>query len=79
MALGEDMRGILDLRSAVNQLGEDLRAKGWVNSWLNELTSRHIKNVDETMLVIFAEGEALRVLERFRKLPSSAILPTLQS
>jgi len=79
MALGEDMRGILDLRSAVNQLGEDLRAKGWVGSWLNELTSRHIKNVDETMLVIFAEGEALRVLERFSELPSSAILPTLQS
>jgi hypothetical protein len=32
-ALGEDMRGILDLRSAVNQLGEELRAKGCVYHW----------------------------------------------
>jgi len=79
MALGEDMRGILDLRSAVNQLGEDLRAKGWVGSWLNELTSRHIKNVDETTLVIFAEGEALRVLERFCKSNSTFTLSTLHS
>lgn len=28
LALNEDVKGLLDLRSAVNQLGEDLRSKG---------------------------------------------------
>jgi len=32
MALGEDMKGIIDLRSTVNQLGEDLRMKGFVDN-----------------------------------------------